>query len=51
VALGGEHALIEPPVDTGHFEPGFEHPVPADVTYSAITYNRLDSRRIAGRSP
>ncbi len=49
VPLGGERTLVEPPVDTGHFEPGFDHPVPADVTYSAINYGRLASRRIAGR--
>lgn len=47
--LGGERTLVEPPVDTGHFEPGFDHPVPADVTYTAISYGRLDSRKIAGR--
>jgi hypothetical protein len=47
--LGGEDTLVEPPIDTGHFEPGFDRPVPADVTYSAVSYGNLDSRRIAGR--
>lgn len=49
VVLGAERALIEPPPDTGHFEPGGEQPVWADVTYHATSYGRLDSRKIAGR--
>lgn len=50
IALGGERASVEPPVDTGHFEPGFDQAVPAEVTYSAISYGMLDSRKIAGRA-
>jgi len=49
VTLGAERALVEPPPDTGHFEPGGEQPVWADVTYRATSYGRLDSRKIAGR--
>jgi hypothetical protein len=48
--LGGEHTLVESPIDTGHFEPGFDTPVPADVTYAAVSYGMLESRRISGRS-
>jgi len=49
LALGTERTMVEPPVDTGHFEPGFDKPVPADVTYRIVSYGRLDSRRISGR--
>lgn len=49
VALGAERALVEPPPDSGHFEPGGDQPVWADVTYRATSYGRLESRRIAGR--
>jgi hypothetical protein len=45
---GGE-SLVEPPPDSGHFETGLFQPVPAAVTYTAISYGSLDSRRIAGR--
>jgi hypothetical protein len=47
--LGGESALIEPPEDTGHFEPGFERPIAAQVTYAATHHGWLDARRISGR--
>lgn len=50
VPLGNERTLVEPPQDTGHFEPGFDAPVLADVVYRAVSYGRLDSRRIAGRA-
>jgi hypothetical protein len=41
---------VDPPPDTGHFNPGGDRPVIADVSYSAVSYGRLDSRRIAGRA-
>lgn len=47
--LGSERTVVEPPPDTGHFEPGFSQPVPADVTYRVVNYGLLDSRNIAGR--
>jgi hypothetical protein len=50
VSLGSGRGPVEPPADTGHFEPGFEAPVMADLVFSAVSYGRLDSRRIAGRS-
>jgi hypothetical protein len=50
VSLGSGRGPVEPPADTGHFEPGFDAPVIADLVFSAVSYGRLDSRRIAGRS-
>jgi hypothetical protein len=50
VSLGTARAVVEPPTDTGHFEPGYETPVLADCTYSAVSYGLLDSRNIAGRA-
>ena len=47
--LNSELTIVEPPPDTGHFEPGFSQPVPADVTYRVANYGLLDSRNIAGR--
>jgi hypothetical protein len=41
---------VEAPVDTGHFAPGGDRPVLADVRFSAISHGILDSRRIAGRA-
>jgi hypothetical protein len=49
--LGGQRAPVEPPVDTGHFEPGFDEPIDAEVRYAAVHHGWLDSRRIAGRAP
>jgi hypothetical protein len=50
-SLGAEpDVLVEPPGDTGHFEPGGDQPVRAAVTYSAIYHGLLDATRIAGRS-
>jgi hypothetical protein len=49
-ALGSERALVEPPEDTGHFEPGYDRPIAADVAYTAVHHGWLDSRRIAGRA-
>jgi hypothetical protein len=49
-ALGTGQALIEPPEDTGHFEPGFDQPIAAHVTYAAVHHGWLDSRRISGRA-
>jgi hypothetical protein len=49
VALGSEHGVVEPPVDTGHFEPGFDKAMAADLTYRAVSYGKVDSRRISGR--
>jgi hypothetical protein len=48
--LGGDQALVEPPEDTGHFEPGYDRPIAADVAYAATHHGWLDSRRIAGRA-
>lgn len=50
VPLGTGRAQVEPPIDTGHFDPGFETPIPADCTYSAISYGLLESKNIAGRA-
>jgi hypothetical protein len=49
VPLGNEHALVEPPEDTGHFEPGFGQPIAAQVAYAATHHGWLDPRRISGR--
>jgi hypothetical protein len=49
--LGREAGVsVEAPVDTGHFEPGGDEPLLADVAYWAVSYGALDSRRIAGRA-
>jgi hypothetical protein len=51
VDLGGAAGVsVEAPVDTGHFAPGGNRPVLADVRFSAVSHGLLDSRRIAGRS-
>ncbi|HEU5315699.1 MAG TPA: hypothetical protein VFX49_06280 [Chloroflexota bacterium] len=47
--LGEERALVEPPEDTGHFEPGFERPIAAQVSYAATHHGWLDARKISGR--
>ena len=47
--LGTGHVLVQPPIDTGHFEPGFDTPLPADVSYTLRSYGLLDSRRVSGR--
>ena len=47
--LGGEPSLVEPPVDTGHFEPAFDQPLLAQVSYTVTHHGWLDARRIAGR--
>lgn len=49
VSLGSEDALVEPPEDTGHFEPGFGAPAAAQVTYTATHHGWLEPGRIAGR--
>jgi hypothetical protein len=47
--IGAAPAWIQPPEDTGHFDPGFSEPLPADVVYRAVYHGRLDARRLAGR--
>ncbi len=47
--IGAAPAWIQPPEDTGHFDPGFGEALPADVVYQAIYHGRLDARRLAGR--
>jgi hypothetical protein len=49
-ALGSDRALVEPPEDTGHFEPGYDRPIAAEVAYAATHHGWLESRRIAGRA-
>ena len=49
VRLDTVRESVEAPPDTGHFDPGGDRPVEADVTFTAVSYDRLDSRRIAGR--
>lgn len=48
-ALGREQALVEAPLDTGHFEPGGDQPVTAEVSYVAVFHGWLDARNVAGR--
>jgi hypothetical protein len=49
-ALGSDRAPVEPPEDPGHFEPGYDRPIAADVAYAATHHGWLDPRRVAGRA-